>query len=213
MKLITLVTALIFLPIIAAETRGGDKFYPDWSAVKKVEPASSQNEPTPTQASEQQKSESEHPRSGVGAQKQLTEKPRDQASTNAKAETGGVKETGSRKAESSKSSNELKVIGAISGSIEIGEGTSPTANDADIHTSGVTLANKGIPIHIKGELLVAREQLLQILAKTDQNTQVEAAILGPHCKDLINGCVNEQIEGQGQNGEKCQSYRQNCQKR
>jgi len=85
-----------FLPIIAAETRGGDQFYPDWSAVKKVEPASSQNEPTPTQASDQQKSESEQSRSDVGAQKQLTVKPRAQASTNANAETGGVRNRISR---------------------------------------------------------------------------------------------------------------------
>ncbi len=217
MKLITLTTAFVFLPIVTSpivtsETRAGDKFYPDWAAVKKLEPASSQSESTPAQASEQQKTGREQPRSDADTQKQLKEGPREEAGTNVKAEPGGVKEPGSRQAETSKSTNDLKVIGTISGSVEIGAATSPISRDAGIPASGAAQANKGIPIHIKGELYVTPAQLLQILTKTDQNRQVDAVILGPQCKDLIKECVNEQIEGRGQNGEKCQSYRQECQK-
>jgi hypothetical protein len=154
---------------------GGQKFYPDWGAVKKVPAPPSQKGASvkPNEASNQQKPESMgtngNSSSSAKDQPGLMEKAKELMGTvtgrtssneseSAGAPKAGAMGQGNPPMGESKnmdmSAGKPKVLGTLTGVIEIAPGNESAANDVVTNTTAALQGRTSVPITIKGELKI-----------------------------------------------------------
>jgi hypothetical protein len=135
---------------------GGQKFYPDWGAVKKIAAPSSQNSANvkPNEAKDQP-GLMEKAKELMGT---ITGRTSSNESESGGAPKGGAMGQGNPPMGESKntdmSAGKPKVLGTLTGVIEIAPGNESAANDVVTNTTAALQGRTSVPITIKGELKV-----------------------------------------------------------
>jgi hypothetical protein len=122
----------------------GEKSYPDWAAVKKIEGSSQRGASEEVSKGSQQQSDSKS---------ESTDSSKDRPGLVEKAERiiGAI--TG-RAPASNESAGEPRILGTLTGVIEIAPGNQADATDAVATTAAALQGRTSIPVTIKGELKI-----------------------------------------------------------